>query len=90
MPMIFFEADKFKDLSNIDLIHKQQEIEEKLSNIKKNLISPDILASMNMMNEYYNNEIERRIISGDLDMDEIEEIEEENFFKNLNNGKSSN
>lgn len=79
-----------KDLSNIDLIHKQQEIEEKLSNIKKNLISPDILASMNMMNEYYNNEIERRIISGDLDMDEIEEIEEENFFKNLNNGKSSN
>ena len=36
------------------------------------------------------NEIERRIISGDLDMDEIEEIEEENFFKNLNNGKSSN
>nr|DAR13179.1 MAG TPA: hypothetical protein [Caudoviricetes sp.] len=90
MPMIFFEADKLKDLSNIDLIHKQQEIEEKLSNIKKNLISPDILASMNMMNEYYNNEIERRIISGDLDMDEIEEIEEENFFKNLNNGKSSN
>lgn len=90
MPMIFFEADKLKDLSNIDLIHKQQEIEEKLSNIKKNLISPDILASMNMMNEYYNNEIERRIISGDLDMDEIEKIEEENFFKNLNNGKSSN
>lgn len=90
MPMIFFEADKLKDLSNIDLIHKQQEIEEKLSNIKKNLISSDILASMNMMNEYYNNEIERRIISGDLDMDEIEEIEEENFFKNLNNGKSSN
>lgn len=90
MPMIFFEADKLKDLSNIDLIHKQQEIEEKLSNIKKNLISPDILASMNMMNEYYNNEIKRRIISGDLDMDEIEEIEEENFFKNLNNGKSSN
>lgn len=90
MSMIFFEADKLKDLSNIDLIHKQQEIEEKLSNIKKNLISPDILASMNMMNEYYNNEIERRIISGDLDMDEIEEIEEENFFKNLNNGKSSN
>ena len=90
MPMIFFEADKLKDLSNIDLIHKQQEIEEKLSNIKMNLISPDILASMNMMNEYYNNEIERRIISGDLDMDEIEEIEEENFFKNLNNGKSSN
>ena len=90
MPMIFFEADKLKDLSTIDLIHKQQEIEEKLSNIKKNLISPDILASMNMMNEYYNNEIERRIISGDLDMDEIEEIEEENFFKNLNNGKSSN
>ena len=88
--MIFFEADKLKDLSNIDLIHKQQEIEEKLSNIKMNLISPDILASMNMMNEYYNNEIERRIISGDLDMDEIEEIEEENFFKNLNNGKSSN
>lgn len=88
--MIFFEADKLKDLSNIDLIHKQQEIEEKLSNIKKNLISSDILASMNMMNEYYNNEIERRIISGDLDMDEIEEIEEENFFKNLNNGKSSN
>lgn len=90
MPMIFFEADKLKDLSNIDLIHKQQEIEEKLSNIKKNLISSDILASMNMMNEYYNNEIKRRIISGDLDMDEIEEIEEENFFKNLNNGKSSN
>ena len=33
--MIFFEADKLKNLSNIELINKRQELEEQLSSVKK-------------------------------------------------------
>ena len=77
MTMIFFEADKLKNLSNIELINKRQELEEQLSSVKKNIVSSDILNSMNMILEYYTNEIDVRIALGTLDMDEIEELEEE-------------
>nr|DAH71298.1 MAG TPA: hypothetical protein [Caudoviricetes sp.] len=87
MTMIFFEADKLKNLSNIELINKRQELEEQLSSVKKNIVSSDILNSMNMILEYYTNEIDIRIASGTLDMDEIEELEEENFFKKMNDRK---
>lgn len=87
MTMIFFEADKLKNLSNIELINKRQELEEQLSSVKKNIISSDILNSMNMILEYYTNEIDVRIALGTLDMDEIEELEEENFFKKMNDRK---
>lgn len=40
-----------------------------------------------MILEYYTNEIDVRIASGTLDMDEIEELEEENFFKKMNDRK---
>ncbi len=85
--MIFFEADKLKNLSNIELINKRQELEEQLSSVKKNIVSSDILNSMNMILEYYTNEIDVRIALGTLDMDEIEELEEENFFKKMNDRK---
>ena len=85
--MIFFEADKLKNLSNIELINKRQELEEQLSSVKKNIVSSDILNSMNMLLEYYTNEIDVRIAAGTLDMDEIEELEEENFFKKMNDRK---
>lgn len=87
MTMIFFEADKLKNLSNIELINKRQELEEQLSSVKKNIVSSDILNSMNMILEYYTNEIDVRIASRTLDMDEIEELEEENFFKKMNDRK---
>jgi hypothetical protein len=87
MTMIFFEADKLKNLSNIELINKRQELEEQLSSVKKNIVSSDILNSMNMILEYYTNEIDVRIALGTLDMDEIEELEEENFFKKMNDRK---
>ena len=85
--MIFFEADKLKNLSNIELINKRQELEEQLSSVKKNIVSSDILNSMNMILEYYTNEIDVRNASISLDMDEIEELEEENFFKKMNDRK---
>ncbi len=65
--MIFFEADKLKNLSNIELINKRQELEEQLSSVKKNIVSSDILNSMNMILEYYTNEIDVRIALGTLD-----------------------
>ena len=66
----YFETDELKKLSDIDLVWKQLLLEEKLS---KSQQYPDIYEQLNIFNEAYLEEIERRESLGLFDYDEIED-----------------
>ena len=66
----YFETDELKKLSDIDLVWKQILLEEKLS---KSQQYPDIYEQLNIFNEAYLEEIERRESLGLFDYDEIED-----------------
>lgn len=73
MPMVYFEADKLKDLSNIELIKKQQDLLNKCSMAQKKYVSSDIIQQLIQLNEIYTNEVERRYREGLIDEDELED-----------------
>lgn len=79
MTMIYFETDKLKDLSNKELIGKQQEISNKCSLAQKKYISSDIIQQLIQLDEAYTAEIDRRYREGLIDEDELED-EYEDFI----------
>lgn len=79
MTMIYFETDKLKDLSNKELIEKQQEISNKCSLAQKKYISSDIIQQLIQLDEAYTAEIDRRYREGLIDEDELED-EYEDFI----------
>lgn len=79
MTMIYFETDKLKDLSNKELIEKQQEISNKCSLAQKKYISSDIIQQLIQLDEAYTAEVDRRYREGLIDEDELED-EYEDFI----------
>ena len=78
MPNIYFESDKLKDLSNELLIEKYSEISEKYTLLNNKNIPLEMRQQIAMMYEIYDNELNRRLIEGLIDDDELEEIYEAN------------
>lgn len=78
MPNIYFESDKLKDLSNELLIEKHSEISEKYTLLNNKNIPLEMRQQIAMMYEIYDNELNRRLIEGLIDDDELEEIYEAN------------
>lgn len=78
MPNIYFESDKLKDLSNELLIEKHSEISEKYTLLNNKNIPLEMRQQITMMYEIYDNELNRRLIEGLIDDDELEEIYEAN------------
>lgn len=82
MTGMYFEPDSLKKLSNDDLMKKQKELESKLSKIKN--MPSQYISDLQFLYECYSNEIDRRIESEEIDMDEIEDNEIEKMMRNLN------
>lgn len=78
MPNIYFETDKLKDLSNESLVEKHSEISEKYTLLKNKNIPSEMKQQITMVYEIYDNELNRRLIEGLIDDDELEEIYEAN------------
>lgn len=78
MPNIYFESDKLKDLSNESLVEKHSEISEKYTLLNNKNIPSEMKQQIAMMYEIYDNELNRRLIEGLIDDDELEEIYEAN------------
>lgn len=78
MPKIYFETDKLKDLSNESLVEKHSEISEKYTLLNNKNIPSEMKQQIAMMYEIYDNELNRRLIEGLIDDDELEEIYEVN------------
>lgn len=78
MPNIYFETDKLKDLSNESLVEKHSEISEKYTLLNNKNIPSEMKQQISMMYEIYDNELNRRLIEGLIDDDELEEIYEAN------------
>lgn len=78
MPNIYFETDKLKDLSNESLVEKHLKISEKYTLLNNKNIPSEMKQQIAMMYEIYDNELNRRLIEGLIDDDELEEIYEAN------------
>ena len=78
MPNIYFETDKLKDLSNESLVEKHLKISEKYTLLNNKNIPSEMKQQIAMMYEIYDNELNRRLIQGLIDDDELEEIYEAN------------
>lgn len=78
MPNIYFETDKLKDLSNESLVEKHSKISEKYTLLNNKNIPSEMKQQIAMMYEIYDNELNRRLIEGLIDDDELEEIYEAN------------
>ena len=78
MPKIYFETDKLKDLSNESLVEKHLKISEKYTLLNNKNIPSEMKQQIAMMYEIYDNELNRRLIEGLIDDDELEEIYEAN------------
>lgn len=78
MPKIYFETDKLKDLSNESLVEKHSKISEKYTLLNNKNIPSEMKQQIAMMYEIYDNELNRRLIEGLIDDDELEEIYEAN------------
>ena len=78
MPNIYFETDKLKDLPNESLVEKHSKISEKYTLLNNKNIPSEMKQQIAMMYEIYDNELNRRLIEGLIDDDELEEIYEAN------------
>ena len=74
MAQIYFESDKLKDLSNIELIKCQNELSKKMTMVQKKYFSKEITEQLNQMYDLYTAELDRRYAEDLIDDDEIEEI----------------
>lgn len=74
MAQIYFESDKLKDLSNIELIKRQNELSKKLALVQKKYFSKEMIEQLNQMYDLYTAELDRRYEEDLIDDDEIEEI----------------
>ena len=73
MPLVYYDTDKLKKLSDVELLIKQQELESKISKAQVCSVSSEIMEQYMLFNEYYTAEIDRRVEMDELDLDEVEE-----------------
>ena len=79
MALVYFEPDDLKKLSDVELIRKQQQIVEMVSNASKRSTPSDTMKQLRILEEAYTAELDRRYEEGILDEDEIDEMLEEEF-----------
>ena len=74
MPKTYFENDIYKNLSNKELLKKQEEIEIKISKAETaGFMSPELVESMLKMRELIDKEVDERLDDGRMSEDELEE-----------------
>lgn len=79
MTLVYFEPDDLKKLSDVELIRKQQQIVEMVSNASKRSTPSDTMKQLRILEEAYTAELDRRYEEGLLDEDEIDAMLEEEF-----------
>lgn len=79
MALVYFEADDLKKLSDVELIRKQQQIVEMVSNASKRSTPFETMQQLRILEEAYTAELDRRYEEGLLDEDEIDEMLEGEF-----------
>lgn len=79
MALVYFEPDDLKKLSDVELIRKQQQIVEMVSNASKRSTPSETMQQLRILEEAYTAELDRRYEEGLLDEDEIDEMLEEEF-----------
>jgi hypothetical protein len=79
MALVYFEPDDLKKLSDVELIRKQQQIVEMVSNASKRSTPTDTRKQLRILEEAYTAELDRRYEEGLLDEDEIDAMLEEEF-----------
>jgi hypothetical protein len=74
MANILIDENIYKDLSNKDLIKKQEDIEIKLSKARvMSSLPADIVEDLTKLAMIIDREIDRRLDNGTMDEDELEE-----------------
>lgn len=73
MTKTFIDKSVYTQMSNADLIKKQEEAEIQLAKLKLVKVSSDTIADLETIYNYITNEIDRRLEDGTMDEDELEE-----------------
>jgi hypothetical protein len=73
MPTAYFETDSLTKLSNKELIEKQKEIVNKYSLSQTHKTSKEIVLQLYDLVDIYTAELDRRIVEGLIDEDELED-----------------
>lgn len=79
MPITYFETDSLTKLSNKELIEKQKEIVNKYTLSQSHKTPKEIVLQLYNLSELYTSELDRRIVEGLIDEDELED-EYEDFI----------
>lgn len=81
MPQIYFETDDLKKLSDIELIQRQNKLQDMIAKCYSQPHSNnEIVQQMLTLEEAYTAEIDRRYDEGLIDDDELEELFEDADF----------
>lgn len=73
MVKTFIDKSVYTQMSNADLIKKQEELEIQLAKLKVVKVSSDIAIDLETIYNYITDEIDRRLDDGTMDEDELEE-----------------
>lgn len=73
MTKTFIDKSVYTQMSNADLIKKQEEAEIQLAKLKLVKVSSDTVADLETIYNYITDEIDRRLEDGTMDEDELEE-----------------
>lgn len=73
MTKTFIDKSVYTQMSNVDLIKKQEEAEIQLAKLKLVKVSSDTVADLETIYNYITDEIDRRLEDGTMDEDELEE-----------------
>ena len=73
MPIAYFETDSLYKLSNKELIEKQKEIVSKYSLSQTHKTPKEIILQLYNLVDLYTAELDRRIVEGLIDEDELED-----------------
>lgn len=73
MPIAYFETDSLYKLSNKELIEKQKEIVSKYSLSQTHKTPKEIVLQLYNLVDLYTAELDRRIVEGLIDEDELED-----------------
>lgn len=73
MPSAVISKEIYQNMSNKELIEKQQDIEIKISKAQVSKFPADILNDMIKIREYIDEEINLRLDDGRMDEDELDE-----------------
>lgn len=73
MTKTFIDKSVYTQMSNADLIKKQEEAEIQLAKLKLVKVSSDTVIDLETIYNYITDEIDRRLEDGTMDEDELEE-----------------